>query len=150
MDFLRKSLEHFDVFYENNGCCDDICMACQKWCESCFNTYINLYDNKEDLISTAIEWEFVPGIKKILQSSYVDANKINEFTHISLFEKVCMIGNEECVRVFLEYTNFLNSNSGLSSVNELGISILISKPSVLTIIQSFLDATDMIKEPSVE
>jgi|LakMenE01Jun11ns_1017448.scaffolds.fasta_scaffold9901365_3 hypothetical protein len=139
MDFLRESFERFTT------CCEDICMACQKWCERCFDTYANLYENKEDLISVAVEWEFISGIKKILRHSRVDANKIDEFTHISLFEKVCMTGNEECVRTFLEYSETNN----LPTIGDIGISMLISKPSILSIIQSFLDAPEM-KEPDVE
>jgi hypothetical protein len=138
MDFFRESLEQFAE------CCEDICTACQKWCEKCFNAYLKIYSNKEDIISVfsiAVEWEFASGIRKILETNSVDIGEIDEFSHISFFEKVCMSGNEECVNIFLE--------KGLITLSAISIPLIISKPSISSMIKSFIDAPE-IKEPDIE
>ena len=123
--------------------CEDIVHACEIMCFECFKLFFKDFETDDDMLqilSLAIEWEFEEGIEYILSSSRhcIDLNKTDFFTHITIFEKVCMVGNAKCVQKFLDLGTIKESSVGISSI--------ISNPNISSILNEWKDVLN-IKTP---
>jgi hypothetical protein len=63
--------------------------------------------DRVQLFSSAVEWEFIEGLEYSLKTfrHILNANITNEYTRVTLFQKVCAYENKECMDLFLK--NFI-------------------------------------------
>lgn len=117
-------------------CCEDIATSCEKMCEECFKEHLENIEEEDSLevLSLIVDWN--EGIDLLLNRFKINIDASN------IFEKVCMNGDELCVKKILK-GSFIDEST-------LRLSLILSKKEISKIIQDHIDCNDdllMIKQP---